>query len=104
MSKTGSGIGKIMNSIMLSCNEATLLITRSEFEKLCNIKRLKLRMHLMSCKLCRNFQKQSSFITAQLEGMKKEFDAGSLKLALDDQKKSRLEELIRKELNKAVKD
>jgi hypothetical protein len=46
---------KGMSKIMLDCDNATLLITKGEFEQLRCINKLKLKMHLASCKFCRNF-------------------------------------------------
>ena len=57
---------KGMNKIMLSCDKATYLITRNEFEKLNYTKRMQLSMHLAGCKYCRRFAEQSKYITEQL--------------------------------------
>jgi len=61
---------KGMNKIMLSCDMATYLITRNEFEKLNYAKRMQLSMHLVACKYCRRFAEQSKYITEQLNKLK----------------------------------
>jgi len=59
-----------MNKIMLSCDMATYLITRNEFEKLNYAKRMQLSMHLVACKYCRRFAEQSKYISEQLNKLK----------------------------------
>ena len=59
-----------MNKIMLSCDKATYLITRNEFEKLNYTKKMQLSMHLAGCKYCRRFAEQSKYITEQLNKLK----------------------------------
>jgi len=100
MSMILNGIGKMMNKLMLSCEEATMLITRSDFETLSSIKQFKLKMHLASCSMCRNFKKQSSIITSQVNVLKKELDANKMTIALSDDSKKNLQDLINKNLKK----
>lgn len=47
---------------MISCKEATYLISKKEEGKLTLAERLKLSIHLMLCSICRAFEKQSEFI------------------------------------------
>lgn len=61
---------KGMNDIMLSCDTATYLITRNEYENLYCLKKIQLSMHLAGCKYCRRFAAQSKYITAQLNKIK----------------------------------
>ncbi len=100
MSNIMNGIGKMMNKLMLSCDEATMLITRSDFEQLSSIKQFKLKMHLASCSMCRNFKQQSSIITSQINVMKKDLDANKMRVALSDDSKKNLQNLINKNLQK----
>ena len=100
MSSILNGIGKMMNKLMLSCDEATLLITRSDFEQLSSIKQFKLKMHLASCSMCRNFKQQSSIITSQINVLKKDLDTNKMRIALSDDSKKNLQDLINKNLQK----
>ena len=70
MSNMNKIMMKGMNKIMLSCDKATYLITRNEFEKLNYTKRMQLSMHLAGCKYCRRFAEQSKYITEQLNKLK----------------------------------
>ena len=100
MSKLLNGIGKMMNKLMLSCDEATMLITRSDFEQLSSIKQFKLKMHLASCSMCRNFKQQSSIITSQINLLKKDLDTNKMRVVLSDNSKKNLQELIDRNLDK----
>lgn len=100
MSNILNGIGKMMNKLMLSCDEATMLITRSEFEELSSIKQFKLKMHLASCSMCRNFKQQSSIISTQVNKLKKELDTNKMRIVLSEDSKKNLQELINRNLDK----
>jgi hypothetical protein len=100
MSNIFKGIGKMMNKLMLSCDEATMLITRSDFEQLSSIKQFKLKMHLASCSMCRNFKQQSSIITSRINVLKKDLDANKMRIALSEDSKNNLQDLINKNLQK----
>ena len=84
---------KGMSKIMLDCDNATLLITKGEFEQLGCISKLKLKMHLASCKFCRNFSEQSKYITTQLNDFKN-IDPQKLRLHLSDEQKNRLNKTV----------
>jgi hypothetical protein len=100
MSSILNGIGKMMNKLMLSCDEATMLITRSDFEQLSSIKQFKLKMHLASCSMCRNFKQQSSIITSQVNVLKKDLDTNKMRVVLSDDSKKNLQDLINRNLQK----
>ncbi|RLD68104.1 MAG: hypothetical protein DRI84_00530 [Bacteroidetes bacterium] len=98
MSKILNSLGKMMNKLMLSCDDATMLITRSDFEQLSSIKQFKLKMHLASCSMCRNFKQQSSIITSQVNYLKTNFDAGNFQIVLNDDKKKLIQSAIDKKI------
>lgn len=86
-----------MDAVMLSCEEATYLITKSEFAKVGCIKRMQLRMHLAGCELCRRFKIQSEIIDKSLntlENIKLHQEESFSKLS--SEKKNEMEELIAK--------
>ncbi len=58
---------KGMDKVMLDCDEATYLITKSEVEKIGCVKRIQLKMHLAGCKFCRRFKVQSELIDKSLK-------------------------------------
>ncbi len=48
---------------MISCKEATFLISKKEENKLSFVEKIKLKMHLLICSFCRLFEKQSKLIS-----------------------------------------
>jgi len=84
---------KGMNKIMLDCDNATLSITKGEFEQLGCIQKLKLKMHLASCRFCRNFSEQSKYISTQINDLKS-IDPKKLRLHLTDEQKNRLNKAV----------
>lgn len=100
MSKFINSIGRMMNKLMLSCDEATMLITRSDYEQLSSIKQFKLKMHLASCSMCRSFKQQSSIITSQVNVLKKDLDTNKMRVVLSDDSKKNMQDLINKNLQK----
>lgn len=58
---------KGMNSVMLDCDTATLLITKEDFVKLSCREQVQLKMHLISCKLCRRFKSQMQLMDSYLQ-------------------------------------
>lgn len=47
---------------MLTCKQVTRIVSQAQERPLSFMERLKLRLHLMMCKGCRNYNKQMSFI------------------------------------------
>lgn len=91
--KMKSGLGKMMNFIMLSCDDATLLMTKRSLAKISIIESMQLNMHLFSCKMCRVFKIQNELIEKELKIFdKKEFE-------LPENRKIEINKEIKKELS-----
>ena len=60
-------MGHLMNKLMLSCEDATSLMSIKSFRMLSMKERIKLRMHLWACIYCRRFNVQNEIID---EGIK----------------------------------
>ena len=84
---------KGMNKVMLSCEEASLVATQNDLDKVSCAKRLQLRMHLMGCKFCREFARQTKMINTEIDRMK-EIDPAHLEVHLSPSQKKRLQEAI----------
>lgn len=82
-------MNKAMHMVMLSCDTATLLITKSAYEKLSFRESMQLKMHLMGCKLCRLFNIQSEHLTHQINELTKQQGK-----TLSDSKKKEIQEAI----------
>jgi len=53
---------KIMDKIMLDCRQATLLVSKKLDGKLKLTEKIRLKLHLMNCNFCYNFDIQSEKI------------------------------------------
>ncbi len=80
--------------MMITCKEATFLISKKQQDKLNWFERLQLNLHLMMCKYCRRFAEQVSFITKAIASLKKKVMNQSAGVSLSDEKK----QLIKKKL------
>lgn len=78
-----------MDKIMLNCDQATLLATQNSVDKIGCVKKIQLNLHLMGCKLCRTFVKQTNQITYELK-KEAEMDADNLKLQLTVARKQKM--------------
>ena len=66
MSGIKKHIIKGMHKVMLNCDTATLFVTKREFVKLGCVDKMKLSMHLATCKYCRQFANQSESISRHI--------------------------------------
>lgn len=100
MSKMKKILMKGMNDVMLSCDSATYLITRNEYDKVNCLKRMQLKMHLAGCKYCRRFAEQSKYITAQLNKLKNP-ETQKLSIFLSDKQKKKINSAIENQVDKS---
>ena len=85
-------IKNLMLKMMLNCREATLLVDKQEYIELSTKEKLDLKMHLSTCKHCRNYSAQSQIINTTLS---KAFKFNELELKLSDQQKTQLIEKLK---------
>jgi hypothetical protein len=88
---------KGMDKIMLDCEQATYLITKSEMEDIGCIKKIQLKMHLAGCKFCSRFKIQSDLIDQSLrtlEHIKLHEEDKNSALKLRDEKKEEIQKVI----------
>lgn len=97
MSKLKEIFAKGMNAIMLDCDQATLYATKNDFKSLSCLQRMQLKMHLASCKFCKNFVEQSKIITNEVNVIK-EIDEKNLQIHLTEQQKESLQETVESNL------
>lgn len=84
---------KGMNLVMLDCDQATMVSTHLDLESVGFLKKLQLKMHLMGCKYCREYVKQSKILVNELNKLK-EIDPENLQIHLTPEQKETLEEAI----------
>lgn len=78
---------------MLSCDHATLLITKAEYTKLSVVDELRLKLHLMNCNLCQLFKEQSEEISLKI-GEYSDINNTKAIHKLSDEQKKRLNKSI----------
>jgi hypothetical protein len=83
-------MNKMMHLMMLSCKDATFLLTKNEYQKLNLKENLQIKMHLMGCKFCRAFEKQNKIISEKIHYIQ----THPLELELDHDKKKNIQGTI----------
>jgi len=87
-----NAVGRMMNVVMLSCEDATLLMTKKQYGQISFIKNMQLKMHLLSCKLCRRFNIHNEKIHSEWEAFEEE------NKSLSPEKKVEIERKLKAEL------
>lgn len=98
MSSIKTNIIKGMNKVMLDCNTATSFVTKREYVKLGCVDRMKLSMHLASCKYCRQFAKQSITISHHISELSKIDDSNHRHYLSKEQKNNMIKEIESQQL------
>ncbi|MDA3822515.1 MAG: hypothetical protein PF450_07915 [Bacteroidales bacterium] len=98
--KKGNKIMAYMSKNMMACDEAAYLISKSYESRLSLRKKIGLKIHLMSCHLCRKYEKQLSQLN-RLMGTYKETSAAECHHHLDAERKESINKCVCKELNKS---
>lgn len=84
-------MNKAMHYMMLSCDTATFLMTKREYQKLKCKDNLQLNLHLLGCKFCRAFNKQNTILTEKMQMIRENPPMEKL----SDKKKIEIEESLR---------
>jgi len=98
MKKANRVLGDMMTYVMLNCDKATFLVSKSEFTKLGCVENIKLKMHLMTCSACRLFVYQSKYISRQIT-LIGTIDPDNLVLKLSENQKKHLNKVIDNQIN-----
>ena len=93
-------IWKPAQDFMMSCEKATHLLTKSQYQKLSFTKKLHLKIHLLTCDACAQFAKQLKYLSIIFENLKKSAD----KVKLDEKYKSEIQLNIEKYIQNEKKD
>lgn len=81
--------------LMMSCDKATLLLSRQQHERLSLGSRLHLKLHLLTCHACRNFHKQITILNNGLKGINKKIQKGDTPFKVPPEVKNRMENNLR---------
>ena len=60
-------MSKIKNILILTCQRATELIEKRNFQKLSFVDKIQLKFHTKICKVCNGYEKQSALFDAVLK-------------------------------------
>ena len=85
----------IMATIMLNCEQASLLTIKKEKQQLGLIDQMRLWMHTKACHLCKEFSSQNDFININLKYHFQDADEHIQKMS--ESKKSELKKALTKE-------
>ena len=96
MSGIKKHIIKGMHKVMLDCDTATLFVTKREYVDLGCIDKMKLSMHLATCKYCRQFAKQSKDISNQIAQINNT-ELNNLSHQLSDEQKNNIIKEVEKQ-------
>ncbi len=83
-----------------NCKEATLLISKREETELSFAENFFLRIHILYCKFCRSFSKQSRLLKQSLLSLNQKNEKGEYTLNLSDEKRA----LLKKEIERHLKN
>ena len=83
---------------MISCDEATLLSDKSQYENLDLSNQFKLKIHLFMCNPCNTYHKQNKIITEKINEVKNFPTHHTSINRLSEEKK----EIIKKEIDKKI--
>lgn len=75
-----------MGKMKITCEEATVICTKSQYGKISLVNAVKLNLHFVYCKICRVFTKQNSQLTKMCSLVKEKQD----KIVLSDEEKTQL--------------
>jgi len=89
---------------MLSCDKATFLISKEQESEISVIEKIQLKLHLMACKFCKLYKKESSFISKNIDHMHQHSDKCFSDYKLDDSSKSAMQQAIKEQLNKGSEE
>jgi hypothetical protein len=77
----------LMSRLMLSCEQASLLVIKKEEKKMSQIEKVQLWFHSSICGLCKEFDGQNNFINTNLEFHFNNGQDGNLELSKSDKEK-----------------
>lgn len=89
---------QLMDKIMLSCKQATFFSSIKNYKKLKWMQKVQLRMHLLMCRNCKEFDRQSQIIDDSMAEIQKEGHLQSEEM-LTKEKKIQLNSTVNQRLD-----
>ena len=88
-----------MSRHMMACDEASFLISYREDHRLGFINWLRLKMHLLSCHLCRKYARQLGQLDQAMDQYRDQCSHDSCSHQLSSEAGSRINKVVTRELN-----
>lgn len=79
----------------LTCDEATIICDKSQYNEATFLEIIKLKLHILLCKNCRNYSGQNKFITKCID---KTFLLNNKEMHLNDSEKQKMEYHLKEKL------
>ena len=86
----------MMHAVMLSCDDATFLISKAQYNSLNFRERIQLKLHLMGCKFCSLFEDQSQVLTDKIN----DINLHNVEFKLSDKAKEDISKSIDRQLDR----
>lgn len=77
----------------ITCDEATSICDRAQYNEATLFEKLKLNLHIMQCKYCKMYSKQNTFLSKLYKG--NSLDCKSRKHSLEEEEKAALKERMK---------
>ena len=89
----------VMSKLMIACDQASFLISLREDSKLNFKQYMKLKMHLLSCHICRKYAKQIGELSHSMKVYREGCSHASCKHQLSPEAGSRISKELKRDLN-----
>ena len=88
---------KLLRKMMISCEKATFLISKDEEAGISFGEKINLGLHLMACKFCRLFRKESKFISDNIDYMQSHPDSSFTSDKMSESRKAAITQALKNE-------
>ncbi len=85
---------RLMNLLMISCEKASMLISKSQDQDLTFQEKVNLQMHLAGCKFCRRYKKDIQILTDNLKNYRQITEEQKQQLQLTPEQKEKIKEKL----------
>ncbi|MBL4708593.1 MAG: hypothetical protein JKY48_09175 [Flavobacteriales bacterium] len=89
---------RLIKKTMLTCKEATMLVVKEQEITLTSKEKIRLKIHLMMCKLCSLFKKEAHFIDKNITHLHNSDRNAGQTGSFSAREKEKLEKLLRDKL------
>jgi|GEM_PF-555317 len=92
-------LDRLMMRMMITCEKASYLISKSQDEKLTFPEHFQLRMHLLGCRFCRAYEKDIGILSDNIQDWKHYIEDEGHPIHMPGEEKQKIREHIREQQN-----